>query len=50
MHVDHSVVLCAGYFISGLVIRCVVLISIVNLKLYIPWFAIGWRLVVVTLE
>ena len=50
MHVDHSVVLCAVCFISGLVIRCVVLISIVNLKLYVPWFAVGWRLGAVRLE
>ena len=27
-----------------------VLISIVNLKLYISWFAVGWRLVEVRLE
>jgi len=27
-----------------------VLISIVNLKLYISWFAVGWRLGAVRLE
>jgi len=26
------------------------LISIVNLKLYIPWFAVGWRLGAVRME
>ena len=42
---DCSVLLCVVCFISGLVIRYVlVLISIVNLKLYVLWFAVGWRL------
>jgi len=50
MHVDQCVLLYVVCFISGLVIRCVVLISIVNLKLYIPWFAVGWRLGAVRLE
>jgi hypothetical protein len=27
-----------------------VLISIVNSKLYIPWFAVGWRLGAISLE
>ena len=45
MRGDRSVLLCVVCFISGLVIRCfVVLISIVNLKLYVSWFAVGWRL------
>jgi len=42
MRGDHSVLLCVVCFISGLVIDVLlVLISIVNLKLYIPWFAVG---------
>ena len=45
MRGDSSFLLCVACFISGLVIRCVLmLISIVNLKLYIHWFAVSWRL------
>jgi len=48
---DRSVLLCVVCFISGLVIRCVVSVHfIVNLKLYIPWFAVCWRLGAVSLE
>jgi len=51
MRGDRCVLLCVVCFISGLVIRCfVVLISIVTLKLYISWFAVGWRLGAVRLE
>ena len=49
---DRSVLLCVVCFVSGLVIRCVVSVSvsIVNLKLYIPWSAVGWKLGAVRLE
>ena len=46
-----TLLLCVVCFISVLVIRCVdVFISTVNLKLYIPWCAVGWRLGAVRLE
>jgi len=48
MRGDRSVFLCLVCCISGLVIRCVV--SVVNLKLYITWFAVGWSLGAVRLE
>jgi len=44
MRGDHSVPLCVMCSVL------LVLISIVNPKLYIPWFAVGWRLGAVRLE
>ena len=52
MRGDRSVLLWLVCFVSGLVIFDVllVLISIVKLKLYIPWFAVCWKLGAVRLE
>ena len=53
MRGDRIVLLRVVCFISGLVIRCrllLVLTGIVSLKLYKSWFAVGWKLGAVRLE